>query len=74
MIKCIIPLVKKAGFKYAVIDATNAFTSKAAEFNNFSPIYKVLAKDVMWNGKPYYIHIKEPHGEWIYYVKNLEEE
>jgi len=33
LIKNILPLTKKAGFKYGTIEATSAFTSKAALFN-----------------------------------------
>ena len=72
LIKCILPLVKKAGYKYATIEATSYFTSKAAKFNDFQPVYSKLAKDWLWNEKPFYVNSKEPHGEWTFWIKYLD--
>lgn len=71
LIKCIIPLVKKAGFKYATIEATSAYTSKAAKFNDFREVYQINACDWLWKGKPHYLYSKEPHGVWTFWVKDL---
>jgi len=45
MVRAILPLCKKAGFKYAAIEATNFFTSKVAALNNFEEVYSINAKD-----------------------------
>jgi len=52
LIKGLIPLVKKAGFKYATIEALNRWTSKAAIFNNFDPVLEVDARNWSWKGHP----------------------
>ena len=36
-------MLKTSGFKYATIEATNAFTSKAATWNNFKAVYSMEA-------------------------------
>ncbi|XP_065658207.1 uncharacterized protein LOC105850130 isoform X2 [Hydra vulgaris] len=71
LINCLLPLVKRAGFKYASIQATNAFTSKAAAWNKFEKIYSIHTKDWLWKGEPIFEHTKEPHVEWSVWVKLL---
>ena len=71
LIKGIIPLIKKAGFKYATIEATNVYTSKAAKFNNFQEIFKIESKDWLWKEKPLYVNVKDPHGTWTFWIKEL---
>jgi len=72
LIKGILPLVKKAGFKYATIEATSHFTSCAAKRNNFEEVYVQKAADWKWRGKPLYTNAKPPHGTWTFWVKNLQ--
>lgn len=72
LIRGILPLVKKAGFKYATIEATSYFTSKAATFNNFEAIYVKEAKDWLWKGQPLYTNAKAPHGTWTFWVRDLD--
>jgi ribosomal protein S18 acetylase RimI-like enzyme len=74
MTKGILPLVRKAGYKYGTIEATSAFTSKAAVWNNFTKVYEQEAKDFIWKGEPLYTNAKAPHGTWTFWVKNLQEE
>ena len=69
--KAVLPLAKKAGFKYATIEATNAFTSKAALHNKFKAVHDEEAARWHWNGEPLYTNAKEPHGTWTFWVKNL---
>ena len=66
-------IIRKAGFQYGTIEATSAFTSKAAEFNKFTPVYRIQAKDWLWKGQPHYTNAKQPHGEWVFWVKDLNE-
>ena len=73
LISCILPLVKKHGYKYATIEATSFFTSKAAEFNKFKPVYRQLAKEWLWRGEPLYVNAKQPHGEWVFWVKDFDD-
>lgn len=69
----VLPLVKKAGFKFGTIEATNAFTSKAALWNNFTSVHTEEAKEWLWRGEPLYTNAKAPHGTWTFWVKNLYE-
>jgi GNAT superfamily N-acetyltransferase len=74
LIRGILPLIKKAGFKYGTIEATSAFTSKAAQFNGFQAVVSIEAKDWLWQGKPLYVHAPPPpHGTWTFWVKDLNE-
>jgi len=50
LMKGLIPLVKKAGYKYAVIEAMNRWTSKAAIFNNFDSILEIDTTNWSWKG------------------------
>jgi GNAT superfamily N-acetyltransferase len=70
--KGVLPLVRKAGFKYGTIEATSAFTSKAAIFNGFKEVFVKEAKDWKWRGEPLYTNAKEPHGTWTFWVKELQ--
>ena len=72
LIRGILPLVKKSGFKYATIEATSFFTSKAAAFNNFEAVYHEETKNWKWKGQPLYINPKPPHGTWTFWVKDLD--
>ena len=73
--KGILPLVRAAGFKYGTIEATSAFTSKSAIFNNFKRVYEIEAKDWCgWKGEPLYTNAKSPHGVWTFWVKDIQEE
>jgi len=72
LIRGILPLVKKSGFKYATIEATSFFTSKAAAFNDFEAVYQEETKNWTWKGQPLYINAKPPHGTWIFWVKDLD--
>ena len=71
LIKGILPLIKEAGFKYATIEATSAFTSKAATFNEFQNIFEIEAKDWLWEGSPLYTNANSPHGTWTFWAKEL---
>ena len=68
------PLIKKAGYKYGTIKATNHFTSCAAASNNFEPVYIQEARNFEWMGqKPYINGAEAPHGTWTFWVKKLQE-
>jgi len=74
--KAVQPLCKKAGYKYATIDATNPFTSKAAEWNNFTSVHVEKVADWPWKWKGELLDINNmeaPHGICTFWVKNLEE-
>ena len=71
LVKGVVPLCAKAGFKYATIEATSAFTSKAAVFNNFTSVHVEEAAQWKWKGKPLYTNAEKPHGIWTFWVKDL---
>ncbi|UJR17159.1 hypothetical protein I4U23_004055 [Adineta vaga] len=71
LMRLAVPLVKRAGFKFATIEATSSFTSKAALFNNFKPLVHVKAKDWLWKEKPLYVNAPLPHGIWTFWIKDL---
>jgi len=72
LVKGVLPLCKKAGFKYAIMEATSLFTSKAATLSNFEEVYSINAKDWEWNGKPLFTNVKPPHGKCTFWVKDLD--
>ena len=72
LVNAVLPLCKEAGFNYATIEATSFFTSKSAQFNNFSEVYSIDAKDWEWKGAPLYTNAKSPHGKWTFWVKDLD--
>lgn len=63
--------IENGTYQYATIEATSFFTSCAAKKNNFTAIHEVVCKDWLYKGKPFYTHCKEPHGKWIFWVKEL---
>ena len=71
LIRGILPLVKGAGYKYGTIEATSAFTSKAAEWNGFEKVFEMKASDWLWKEEPLYTNAKSPHGTWTFWVKEL---
>lgn len=73
LIRGIVPLIKRAGYKYGTVEATSAFTSKAATVNGFTPVVSVDAKDWLWQGKPFYTYANDPHGKWTFWVKQLQD-
>lgn len=71
LFRCVIPLVTKAGYKYATIGTTNAFSAKATKRNNFVQVFEIKASDWLWKGKPLYVNAKAPHGTWTFWMKEL---
>ena len=71
LMRLAVPLVKKAGFQFATIEATSAFTSKAAAINHFTPLVHVEAKTWLWKDQPLYINAPAPHGTWTFWIKEL---
>merc|ERR1712001_410579 len=72
--KGVMSLLKKSSFKFGTIEATNAFTSKAATWNKFTAVYSMEAKDFLWRGEPIYINVKPPHGTWTFWVKEIQKD
>jgi len=71
LVKGVLPLCKKAGFKYAVAEATSFFTSKVVALNDFEEVYSINAKDWEWKGESVFTNIKAPHGKCTFWVKDL---
>ena len=72
LLRLVTKLAKENGsYKYATILASSFFTSCAAKKNNFTSVHEIETKDWLWKGKPLYTHCKEPHGKWIFWVKEL---
>jgi len=71
LMRAVLPLCKKAGYKYATIEATSAYTSKAAQRNDFTAVHEEEVKDCLWKGEPVYTNVKPPHGTWTFWVKDL---
>jgi len=72
LVKGVVPLCAKAGFKYATIEATSAYTSMAARFNKFTSVHVEEAAQWKWKGKPLYTNAEKPHGTWTFWVKDLQ--
>jgi len=70
----VLPLCRKAGYKYATIEALNAWTSKSAQWNNFTAVHVEEARNWLWKGEALYSSVEPPHGSWTFWVKDLQQE
>ena len=71
--KAVLLVLRTSGFRYATIEATNAFTSRAAEWNGFTAVCRMKAKDFLWKGEPLFTNVEPPHGTWTFWAKDLEQ-
>ena len=69
--KGVLSLIKKSGFKYATIEASSAFTAKAAIWNNFTLLHSIESNDYLWKGQRVF-NVQPPHGTWKFWVKNVQ--
>ena len=72
LVKGALPLCKRNGFKFATIEATSYFTSKAAQFHGFKEVFSINVEDRLWIDQALKSTAEEPHGKWKFWVKNLE--
>jgi len=72
--KALQPLCKKAGYKYATIEAINPITSEIAKRNNFTSLHvEKVADYCSWKCKGEPVSMEEHQGLCTFWVKNLEE-
>lgn len=65
--------IRDAGFRFATIEATSAFTSAAARLNNFVPLVNKQATDWLLDGKQAFpIAPAKPHGDWTFWLKDVQ--
>jgi GNAT superfamily N-acetyltransferase len=71
LMKQTLPLVRKAGFRWATVEATSYFTSQAARLNRFEPVAEIGSDEFMWLGQQVFGNTEKPHGRRIFWVKDL---
>eukprot|EP00111_Clytia_hemisphaerica_P019613 TCONS_00057881-protein len=71
LVRVSLPLFKKAGYKFATLEATNFYTSQIAQRNDFERIHYYDIKTWVKGGETIFDNVKEPHGMFEYWVKRL---
>jgi len=71
LIKAILPLARKSGYKYATIEAMHSYTSKAASLHDFHLLCEADSTKWLWNGKPICSIKDSPLAICKFCVKNL---
>ncbi len=63
--------VAQAGFEYAVIECTGAFSQHAMESAGCTPVFELPYTDFLWNGEAIFRNVPPPHTKWVIYEKKL---
>lgn len=63
--------VARAGFEYAVIECTGAFSQRAMEAAGCTPVFELPYSDFLWKGEAVFRNVPPPHTRWVIYEKRL---
>ncbi len=63
--------VAGAGFEYAVVECTGAFSQHAMEAAGCTAVYALDYGDFLWNGEAIFKDVPAPHSKWVIYEKRL---
>lgn len=63
--------VAQAGFEYAVIECTGAYSQRAMEAAGCSSVYELPYADFVWKGETIFKNVPPPHSKWAIYEKKL---
>ncbi len=61
----------KAGFEYAVVECTGAFSQHAMQAAGCRSVHELSYADFRWHGKAIFRNVPAPHTKWVIYEKNL---
>lgn len=63
--------VAEAGFDYAIVECTGAFSQRLIEREGFRTVHALPYKDLLWNGEAVFRNVPPPHTKWVIYEKDL---
>jgi ribosomal protein S18 acetylase RimI-like enzyme len=63
--------VARAGFEYAIVECTGAFTQRLFKKVGCSPVFALPYKDLLWKGEAVFRNVPPPHTKWEIYEKKL---
>lgn len=64
-------VVTEAGFDYAVIEATGAFSQAAMDRAGCQAVYSLPYTEFLWRGEAVFQNVPPPHSKWVIYEKKL---
>lgn len=63
--------VAKAGFDYAIVECTGAFSQSAMQAAGCTSVYELPYTDFRWHGEAVFRDVPGPHAKWVIYEKKL---
>lgn len=63
--------VARAGFEYAIIECTGAFSQHAMEAAGCTAVFELPYADFLWKGEAIFKNVPPPHTKWVIYEKKL---
>lgn len=63
--------VARAGFEYAVIECTGAFSQRVMEAAGCTAVFELPYADFLWKGEAIFKAVPPPHTKWVIYEKKL---
>lgn len=63
--------VARAGFEYAVIECTGAFSQRVMEAAGCTAVFELPYDDFLWKGEAVFKDVPPPHTKWVIYEKKL---
>lgn len=63
--------VARAGFDYAVVECTGAFSQRAMQAAGCTAVYELPYVDFRWHGEAIFRNVPGPHTKWVIYEKKL---
>ncbi|MCP3953174.1 MAG: GNAT family N-acetyltransferase, partial [Desulfobacterales bacterium] len=63
--------VAQAGFEYAIVECTGAFSQHAMQAAGCNPVYELPYTDLFWNGEAVFRNVPAPHTKWVIYENKL---
>jgi GNAT superfamily N-acetyltransferase len=63
--------VARAGFEYAVVECTGAFSQRVMEAAGCTAVFELPYADFLWKGEAIFKDVPAPHCKWVIYEKKL---
>jgi len=63
--------VTQAGFDYAVVECTGAYSQRIMTSLNFKSVCELPYSDFLWEGEAIFQDTIPPHSKWVMYEKQL---
>jgi ribosomal protein S18 acetylase RimI-like enzyme len=65
-------LVTQAGFDYAVVECTGAYSQRIMTSLEFEPVHELPYSGFLWQGEPVFQNVSPPHTKWVIYEKQVQ--